>query len=80
MAKTVTLRIDNAVYKFFTERAQAERRSLSNYIEISAMEYAKETAFADDNEMTEIRGNKTLIKNLKTGSRQAAKMKGRFVE
>lgn len=80
MAKTVTLRIDNAVYKFFTERAKAERRSLSNYIEISAMEHAKETAFADDLEMEEIRSNKSLIKSLKTGSGQAAKMKGRFVE
>lgn len=79
MPKTVTLRIDNNVYRIFANMAKAAKRSLSNYIEVAALEYAKEAVFADENEMNEILSNRSLIRRLRRGSRQAKAMKGRFV-
>ena len=54
MPHTVTLRIDDKSYKVFSTRAKAEKRSLSNFIEVAALEYARESSFIDDIEMEEI--------------------------
>lgn len=80
MAHTVTLRIDSRSYKLFSSRARSERRSLSNFIEIAALEYAKQSSFVDDIEMEEIFSNKKLVKKLKQRSNQARRMKGSFVD
>ena len=79
MAKTVTLRIDERSYRIFSNRAKAEKRPLSNYIELAALEHARETAFVDDEEMDEIMFDRTLVKRLRQGSRDAGRMRGRFV-
>lgn len=79
MAKTVTLRIENDSYRIFARRAQSERRSLSNYIEIAALGYAEQSSLADDLEMEEIFNNANLLKRLKKGSQQVNQRKGRFV-
>ena len=39
MAKTVTLRLNEEVYKIFVEAARAENRSLSNLIETAALNW-----------------------------------------
>lgn len=79
MSHTVTLRIDNESYKVFSSRARAEKRPLSNFIEVAALEYARESSFVDDIEMEEILSNKRLLRRLKEGSRQARRRKGKFV-
>lgn len=80
MSKTVTLRLDDAVYREFREAAAAENRPLSNLIETAALARIREQQFVDDAEMAEIRANEALVGRLRTGSRQARQRKGRFVE
>ena len=79
MAKTVTLRIDDETYRVFCDQAKAEKRALSNYIEVAALEYSKENAFLDESEMEEILANSALLRRMKEGSRQVQKKKGRLV-
>ncbi len=79
MPKTVTLRLDDEVYKELREAAVAERRPLSNLIETAALARVREAQFVDDAEMAEILSNEALLRRLKAGSRQARKRKGRFV-
>jgi hypothetical protein len=80
MAKVVTLRLDDEVYREFREAAEAERRPLSNLIETAALARIREQQFVDDVEMAEILSNDDLLKRLRTGSRHARERKGRFVE
>jgi uncharacterized protein (DUF1778 family) len=80
MSKTVTLRLNESVYKVFVEAARAENRSISNLIETAALYKVREEQFVDDAEMAEILANKNLIMRIRQGSKQAAERKGRFVE
>ena len=61
-------------------RAAAERRPLSNLIEVAALHRIREQQFVDDAELAEIRQNEALIERLRHGSRDAAERRGRFVE
>ena len=79
MTKTITLRLDEDVYEEFREAATAERRPLSNLIEIAALAHVREDQFVDDAEMAEILDNDDLIRRLRAGSRQARKRKGTVV-
>ena len=79
MPKTVTLRLDDRVYKELKEAAEAENRALSNLIETAALARIREEQFVDDAEMAEILSNEKLIARLRKGSRQASKRRGRFV-
>ena len=80
MTKTVTLRLEEQVYKVFVEAAKAENRPLSNLIETAALSRIREQQFVDDAEMSEIMANENLLKRLKKGARDAAMVKGRFVD
>jgi predicted transcriptional regulator len=80
MSKTVTLRLDPAVYRELKEAAEAEHRPLSNLIETAALQKVREQQFVDDAEMAEIRASEKLVERLRSGSRQAAERQGRFVE
>jgi uncharacterized protein (DUF1778 family) len=80
MAKTVTLRLREDVYRIFAEAAQAENRSLSNLIETAALNKVREQQFVDDAEMAEILSDKKLLARITQGSKDAAERKGRFVD
>ncbi len=80
MAKVVTLRLDEEIYREFREAAEAERRPLSNLIETAALAKIREQQFVDDVEMAEILSNEDLMKRLRAGSRNVRGHKGRFVE
>jgi predicted transcriptional regulator len=80
MPKTVTLRLDDEVYRELKEAAAAESRPLSNLIEVAALSRIRERQFVDDAEMAEIRENEALIERLRRGSSDAAERRGRFVE
>ena len=80
MSKTVTLRLKDDIYNAFVEAALAENRPLSNLIETAAMSKIREQQFVDDTEMAEILADRSLIKRIKQGSREARLQKGRFVE
>lgn len=79
MAKTVTIRIDEATYREFTKRAKAENRPLSNFITTAVKERIREADFADDSEMAEIRANDALVARMKRGSGEARQRKGTMI-
>lgn len=79
MAKVITLRVDDEIYRELKEAAHAERRTLSNLIETAALRKIREEQFVDDAEMAEISGNEQLLKRLRRGSREGRAGKGRFV-
>jgi predicted transcriptional regulator len=80
MSRTVTLRLDEEVYKAFLEAAKAENRSLSNLIETAALAKILEQQFADEAELGEILSDRDHIKRIKKGSQEARSQKGRFVD
>ncbi len=79
MPKSLTVRIDDATYRLIAEAAAAENRSVSNFIETAARQKAVEEIFVSEEEMVEIRGDKSLQRRLKSGHRDAAGRRGRFV-
>ena len=54
MAKTVTVRVDDDIYKIFKKAADGQRRTISNYIEYATLNYTINESVVDDEEMNEI--------------------------
>ena len=79
MAKTVTIRIDEATYREFSRRAKAQNRPLSNFITTAVKERMQETDFADDVEMADILANEQLVARLRKGSVDARRRKGTMI-
>lgn len=79
MSKTVTLRLDDSVYRLFRTIAERENRPLSNFIETAVMKFLQEHGEADEFEMAEIRSNTDLKKSLSRGHKDAKKRRGAFV-
>ncbi len=79
MLKTLTVRMDDATYRLIAEAAEADNRSVSNFIETAAKQRAIAEILVSDAETAEIRGNRTLVKRLKRGHQEAVKRQGRFV-
>ena len=78
MPKTITMRLDDDAYKTLAERASAEKRSISSFIEMAALQYTKESEFVDIEEMSDIIEDKGLIRRLRQGIRDAKARRGRF--
>ena len=79
MSKTVTLRIENTLYKKLKEHAESENRTLSNFIETAALKYIEQIELVDEYEMKEIISNADLLERLKIGSSDVINKKGKFV-
>lgn len=80
MAKTVTLRLDDDVYKKIKSAAEAERRSLANFMENALLIHLEECAFVDEEEMTEISANKELMARLRRGEQDILEKKVKLIE
>lgn len=79
MSKTLTLRLEEGVYRTFVQAARAERRSLANLVETAALQHLQESHFVDGAERAEILSRPELVKRLRAGSRDARKRKGRIL-
>ena len=79
MSKTVTLRLDDKVYKKFRDMANHDNRPLSNFIKTAVLRFVEEHEYVDEFEMAEIKGNTSLNRSLKSGLRDAKAGRGRFV-
>ena len=79
MSKTVTLRLDDPVYRMFRSIAERENRPISNFIETAVLRYVEQYQTVDEFEMAEIRGNRELNQSLKRGLRDARRRRGSFV-
>ena len=78
MSKTITLRLDEKVYKRFKGMAIHDNRPISNFIETAALRFIQEHEFVDEFEMAEIKNNTSLNRSLKSGLRDAKAKRGRF--
>ena len=79
MSKTVTLRLDEKVYRKFRGLAKHDNRPISNFIETAALRFIEEHEYVDEFEMAEIKENASLNRSLKAGLRDAKAKRGRFV-
>ena len=79
MSKTVTLRLDDDIYKKIKAFADQDNRPISNYIETATLRYINEIEFVDEFEMENILQNEKLMESLKKGHLDAKNKRGRFV-
>lgn len=79
MSKTVTLRLDEKVYRKFRGLAKNDNRPISNFIETAALRFVDSGEFVDEFEMAEIKSNTSLNRSIKRGLRDAKAGRGRFV-
>ena len=61
MTKTITVRVDDETYGKLKTVADAERRTISNFIENAALSYVESSGFVSDEEMEDVTGNSDLI-------------------
>ena len=80
MGKTITLRIDDDIYDIFKTAAQAQRRTISNFIEYATLSHVAEEAFVDDHEMAEILNSKELVSSLRKAEEDIKKRKYRIIK
>jgi uncharacterized protein (DUF1778 family) len=79
MAKTLTVRMDDATYRLIAEAAQADNRSISNFVETAARQKAAEEILVPESEMAEIRTDRRLVRRLQQGHRDVVARRGKFV-
>ena len=78
MSKTVTLRLDEKVYRKFRGLAEHDNRPISNFIETAALRFIEEHEYVDEFEMAEIKSNASLNRSIKAGLRDAKAKRGHF--
>ncbi len=79
MAKTLTVRMDDSTYRLIAEAAEADNRSVSNFIETAAKQKAIAEILVSAAEMAEIKADHALLRRLKRGHEAAVSRRGRFV-
>ena len=79
MAKTVTVRIDDSTYRRIKSAADAERRTISNFIEYATMTYVENSSFVDSDEMRGISEDKDLVTTLNKAMEDIKRGKYRIV-
>jgi len=65
--KTVTMRVDDDIYKTIKLAAEGQKRNISNFIEFATMQYLVTDQYVDEYEMREISQDKALLENLEGG-------------
>jgi len=80
MAKTVTVRMDDSTYRRIKSAAEAERRTISNFIEYATLAYVESSSFIDDDEMAGILQNAELIGSMKKAMDDIKKGNYRLVD
>ena len=78
MSKTVSLRLDEKVYRRLRRLAEQDNRPISNFIETAALRFVESAQFVDEFEMDEIRGNPSLNRSLNQGLKDAKARRGHF--
>jgi predicted transcriptional regulator len=79
VAKTVTVRIDDSTYRRIKSAADAERRTISNFIEYATMTYVENSSFVDNDEMRGISEDKELVTTLNRAMEDIKRGKYRIV-
>jgi hypothetical protein len=61
MAKTVTVRMDDSAYRKIKSAAEAQRRTISNFMEYATLSYVEDRSLVDADEMKNISDDKDLL-------------------
>jgi len=69
--KTLTMRVDDNIYKMIKTAADGQRRNISNFIEFATMQYLTSSQYVDNAEMNEILNDEDLVKSLELGRQEA---------
>jgi len=67
MARTITVRLDDATYEMIRSAARGERRSVANFLEYAAVSFVTQHAQVSDEEMDELLGDADLARELEAG-------------
>ncbi|MDA3790540.1 MAG: hypothetical protein PF503_18860 [Desulfobacula sp.] len=65
--KTLTMRVDDSIYKMIKTAAEGQKRNISNFIEFATLQYLTSVQYIDNIEMNEIMDDKELVQNLQDG-------------
>jgi len=65
--KTVTMRIDESVYEMIRQAADGQKRNMSNFVEFATLQYLTSSQYIDQEELSDILNDKSLIENLNSG-------------
>ena len=79
MSRTVTLRLDEKVYRKFRGMADSDNRPLSNFIETAVLRFVEDHECGDEIEMAEIKENVRLNQSIKKGLNDSKAKRGRCV-
>lgn len=63
--KTVTMRVDDTIYKMIKTAADGQKRNISNFIEFATLQYITSSQYVSNIEMNEILEDADLVKSLK---------------
>ncbi len=80
MAKTVTVRIDDSTYRRIKSAAEAERRTISNFMEYATLSYVENSSFVDNDEMNGMSEDKELRTTLNRAMDDIKRGKYRIVK
>jgi len=80
MHNTVTLQLDDNIYKMFRIFAESENRTIANFIQTSVLQFIEDNKSVDEYEMAEINGNQELNTSIKNAFEDVKANRGRFVE
>ncbi len=69
--KTLTLRVDDDVYRMIKTASDGAKRNISNFIEYATLQYLTSEQYIDNSEMQEILEDEALMKSLKQGLKEA---------
>ena len=80
MGKTITIRIDDATYQRIRSAAEAEKRTISNFMEYATVAYLENSSFVSDEEMDQLVHSKELMKSLQQSMQDIKRGNYRIVE
>ena len=78
MPKTITLRLDEKLYRRFRALAKSDNRSISNFIETAALRYVEQSEYVSELEMAGIKKDDDLSRSIKRGLKDAREGRGEF--
>jgi len=80
VGKTITIRIDDATYQKIKSAAEAEKRTISNFMEYATVAYLENSSFVSDEEMGRIAEDQDLMSRLQQSLQDIKRGKYRIVE
>jgi len=80
MGKTITIRIDDATYQRIRSAAEAEKRTISNFMEYATVAYLENSSFVSDEEMDQLVHSKELMSRLQQSMQDIKRGNYRIVE